>query len=401
MRNALTLALAGFLWIPNLFAEEATPKADDYLGRWNIRILESNDTFPSAWLKLEKVDGSLRGSLLWKWGSPGRIRDISIQEGELSFRRGRENFRVQLAGKEIHGFLDGGSGKKLNFVGWPSPELCDVSGTWNVTPQDQPSQVATLVLRDRDGTITGEAKDPEGYSYKIKEANLEGHVLKFNAVPEGFETAPRKVSCEVRGDLMVGKVTVPSQEGGEREIPIHGKRERAWGEPVMLLKEQGTEGWGPRDPKRKFGWKVENGVLENSPPDVDIVSEKKFQDFRLHLEYKVAPTKNSGIYLRGQYELQILGNPNTEPHGNMAIYGRLEPKKNPMKPLDEWQTVDVMLIARWLTVMLNGETVHDNEYLEGPTGGGIQPKEDEPGPLVLQGDHGKIQFRNITVTPAK
>ena len=71
------------------------------------------------------------------------------------------------------------------------------------------------------------------------------------------------------------------------------------------------------------------------------------------------------------------------------------------KPAGEWQTFDITFVGRKLTVVLNGKTIQDGVTVEGITGGAINPYEDEPGPLMLQGDHGKVRFRNIVVTPAR
>ena len=199
----------------------------------------------------------------------------------------------------------------------------------------------------------------------------------------------------------MGIVKVPAQgQDAPRRLSFEGERQRKWGEPIKLIHQSSLDGWKPRDSSKKFGWSVKDGVLENSPPDVDIMSHAKFRDFRLRLEYFVEPKSNSGVYLRGRYELQILGDTQVQDHGNMAVYSRLKPTKNPLKP-GEWNKLDVTLIGRWLTVVLNGETVHDNEYLEGPTGGAWDPDEEQPGPLLLQGDHGKVLYRNIVVTPVE
>ena len=375
---------------------------EDFVGRWNIHILTAEDSFHCAWLKVELVDDAPRGSLLWKWGSPGNIQDISVEGGELVFRRGGMKLRARIVDGLLIGNAVEGRGAKHEFKGWPATELCDVTGTWKVAPVEDPSLEGSLVLEQKDDKITGKATDAEGSSYEIRDAKLDGYRLSFTVVAKARE-GERKVSCEIRGDLLVGHVEVPVPGQADREIPIRGKRERVWGKPVVLLKEQSLEGWGPRDPKRNFGWTIQDGILENGPKDVDIMSEKEFHAFRLHVEYKVAANNNSGIYLRGQYELQVLGRAQEKgresKQGNMAVYGRLSPAGDALKGLDEWQTVEVTLIGRWVTVVLNGETVHDNQYLEGPTGGGIVPREEDPGPIILQGDHGKVRFRNVTVTP--
>lgn len=402
MKQVHTLAFMGVLGLSTILAADDASDAKPFVGRWNIQIQGTGDTFQTAWLKLTASDGKLGGALVWKWGSVVPIKNVTVKAEELRFTRGKSSFSVKLAGDKLLGVAKMEKGKEFKFVGRRATEMTEVTGTWKVGMAERPDDPrATLVFERKNGKISGKAIDPEGNDFAIRDAAIDGYALSFKAFPKGLDGTPREVSCEIRGDRLVGKVevTLPG-ETEKRTLPIEGKRRRAWGEPVKLLEKNGLDGWGPRDPKRKFGWKVTEGVLENSPPDVDIVSAAKFRDFRLELEYKVDPRSNSGIYLRGRYELQILGDTRIQNHGNMAVYSRLSPKKNPIK-LGEWNALDVTFIGRWLTVVLNGETVYDNQYLEGTTGGAWDEKEEEPGSVLLQGDHGKVRFRNIVVTPVK
>jgi hypothetical protein len=156
-------------------------------------------------------------------------------------------------------------------------------------------------------------------------------------------------------------------------------------------------GWKTRDERN--GWKVENGVLINTPPSSDLISTEKFWNFELHYEYNVAARSNSGMYLRGRYEIQILddfGKP-TAPGGNGSIYGQVVAKSNASKHAGEWQTVDVKMVDKRVTVTLNGTTIIENAEMTGPTGGALDDKVDEAGPIMLQGDHGAVSFRNMTI----
>ncbi len=385
-----------------LVASHGVANENDYLGRWDIKIENTGDTFSTAWLQVAVKNGELNGALMWKWGSVGPIKDVAITDAGLQFARGREKFEARLVDGQLHGVATLRNGDRFDFVGRRAEEMCDVTGTWKTRlASDAESDGGTITLKTEGTDITGTAHDLQGFAYTVQDAKLAGRMLSFKAVPEDFDAPPRIVECEIRGDRLTGVVKVPIDgEPDLKELPIKGDRQRAWGTPVELLQKDSLEGWGPRDAAKKFGWSVRDGVLENSPPDVDIMSAAKFRDFRLHLEYKVEPGSNSGVYLRGRYELQILGDTRVQDHGNMAVYSRLKPDKNPLRP-GEWNELDVTLIGRWLTVVLNGETVHDNQYLEGPTGGAWDPSEEEPGPLLLQGDHGKVLYRNIVVTPVE
>ena len=137
--------------------------------------------------------------------------------------------------------------------------------------------------------------------------------------------------------------------------------------------------------------------------NADLVTERKFQDLKLHLEFNLEPKSNSGVYLRGRYEIQILDDATkaTEAHGCGAVYSRIAPRLDATRPAGEWQSFDLTLVGRRLTVVLNGKTVIENALVDGITGGAMSPFEGEPGPLMLQGDHGKVRFRKIVVTPAR
>jgi hypothetical protein len=120
----------------------------------------------------------------------------------------------------------------------------------------------------------------------------------------------------------------------------------------------------------------------------------------LHIEYLVPKDSNSGIYLRGRYELQILdslGKTYSYPAENGALYSQKGVDVEASKPAGEWQTVDVTLKGMCLTVFLNGAKIHDNVKIKGPTGGQLGDDDPPKGPLMLQGDHGPVQFRNIRI----
>jgi len=214
--------------------------------------------------------------------------------------------------------------------------------------------------------------------------------------------------ARLEGDKLVGEVkyadaTVHHFEG-KRAPDLTTTGTPKWGAPVSVFDGQTLAGWTLRDPKAKMGWAVVNGELAVVEPkgNADLMSDKTFQDMKLHLEFNVEPKSNSGVYLRGRYEIQILDDATkaTEEHGCGALYSRIAPKLDANKPAGEWNTFDIEIVGRSLTVVLNGKTIIDHALVDGITGGAINPFEGEPGPLMLQGDHGKVRFRNITVTPA-
>jgi hypothetical protein len=146
---------------------------------------------------------------------------------------------------------------------------------------------------------------------------------------------------------------------------------------------------------------VADGVLRNAPPTTDIVSEQTFWNFDAHIEFRIVENSNSGIGLRGRYEVQILEDygqpPNT--HGSAALYSRVAPSVNASRPPGEWQVYDIHLVGRTLTVAFNGKTVLDKVHVDGLTAIANNSDEAEPGPFIVQGDHSYVEIRKFTVTP--
>lgn len=310
--TTLSLILAAAL------AAQATPAkaptADDYVGRWNLKITDAPDTFASGGFQIEKKEGALAGGLVWRWGSYLPAKSVEVKDGVLRIVRDEE-----------------GKGKLDTF-----------------------------------------------------EARLEGDTLK-------------------------GQVTYPDGKvahfEGRKAPLLLSKKAPAWGAPTTLFDGKSLAGWHLRDVKAKNGWAVEKGELVVVEPkgNSDLVSDQTFQDMKLHLEFNVDTKSNSGVYLRGKYEVQILDNPDEkmalDTHGCGAVYSRLAPKTNAAKAAGEWQTLDVEFVGRQVSVTLNGTKIVQG-IVDGVTGGAISPFEGEPGPLMLQGDHGKVRFRNVVVTPA-
>jgi hypothetical protein len=148
---------------------------------------------------------------------------------------------------------------------------------------------------------------------------------------------------------------------------------------------------------------VDGGVLRNQKSGGNLVTDRTFEDFKLHLEFRYPAGSNSGVYLRGRYEVQIADlEPEETGVGIIgAVYGFLPPTENASKKPGEWQTFDITLVGRLVTVALNEKTIICNREIPGITGAALDSDEGKPGPLLLQGDHGPIEFRNIVITPAR
>ena len=143
--------------------------------------------------------------------------------------------------------------------------------------------------------------------------------------------------------------------------------------------------WDVQFKDKPSNWAIEDGAMTNTPPANNLVSTERFKDFRLEAEYKLSPKGNSGIYLRGRYEMQVLDDAGTAPeaHGHMAIYSRRAPDVNASKPAGKWQTAQITIVGNCVTAVLNGKTVHNNARIEGITGGALDANETEPGPIMI------------------
>ena len=293
----------------------APPGVDDFVGSWNIRLTDAEDTFAGAQIDVEKEGEAVSAGLVWRWGSYAPADEARVENGVLHIVR-----------KRTH----------------EEEEVEDVFE-------------ARLV----DGALKGTATYPDGKTHQFE---------------------------------------------GRRAPDLATSGEPEWDEPIELFDGKTLEGWRLRDPEGEFRWAVVDGVLAVVEPEgnADLVSDQVFQDMKLHLEFNIAPGSNSGVYLRGRYEVQIVDDPElvADTHGAGALYSRIAPSVDATRPPGEWQTYDITFVGRDLTVVLNGTEILAGT-VEGITGGAINPFEGEPGPLMLQGDHGKVRFRNIVVTPAK
>jgi hypothetical protein len=228
-------------------------------------------------------------------------------------------------------------------------------------------------------------------------------------VPVQYE---RNSSALVFKARLIGDRLEGSTEGADgkplawtavRAADLRRSPQPKWGKPIRLFNGKDLTGWKLRGDSRGNCWGVADGSFSNSVPCVDIITEQKFSDFKLHLEFNIVERSNSGVYLRGRYEVQI-----QDDIGKAAdslrmggLYGFLRPAVNASGRPGEWQSYDITLIGRRVTVALNGKVIVDNEEIPGITGGALDSEEGAAGPIMLQGDHGKIAFRNVVITPVQ
>jgi hypothetical protein len=279
-------------------------------------------------------------------------------------------------------------------------------GRWNVIITDATDTFVSGGIRiDKSGAgLAGALVWRSGSYAPVKSVEVVDGVLRI--VRAAGENKQDLFEARLEGGLLKGQVTYPDGrvhhfEGRKAPLLTSFKTSGAW-KTTKLFDGKTLNGWHLRNPKAKNGWAVEKGELIVAEPkgNSDLVSDATFQDMQLHLEFNVDPKSNSGVYLRGRYEVQILDNPDAkmalDTHGCGAVYSRLAPKEDATRPAGEWQTLDIEFIGRQIEIKLNGKTIV-KDVVEGITGGALSPWEGEPGPLMLQGDHGKVRFRNIEI----
>lgn len=287
------------------------------------------------------------------------------------------------------------------------PDLPALIGRWDVTVHQPGKEVPSWLEVSHSGrsTLVGRWVGGGGSARPISKVYFDGGKFHF-AIPPQWEPQDRDLSVEgtLQGDKLSGTLVMPDGQqyswSGVRAPTLGRAKKPVWGMPILLFNGTTLAGWHPLGQKNQ--WQAAGGVLRSPASGSNIATDRTFTDFKLHIEFRCPKGSNSGVYLRGRYEVQIEDS-NKEPRGNelSAIYGFLPPNVMAAKPGGEWQSFDITLVGRLVTVVLNGTTVICNTEIPGITGGALDSKEGEPGPIYLQGDHGPIEYRNITITPAK
>ena len=321
---------------PKSLSKTTPAQVSDFLGQWTLTI----DGGWVGWLEVRQEGGYLDADLLWKWGSVSPVAHVYLQGDQLFATR-------------VGSFV-----RKKDAQG-------------NILREHVPT--STLAV-SRDGeTINGFFLEPKADGTGVDSSAFTGVLLPD--VP----AAPDLTNLK-------------------------------WGEPIPLFNGKDLTGWKLINEGQVNGFSVIDGILVNDPVQPEngehlnygnLRTEKEFEDFNLKLEVNVPPGSNSGIYLRGIYEIQVIdsyGKP-LDSHYMGGVYSRITPSVNAEKPAGEWQSMDITLCDRHITVILNGVNIIDNQPVYGPTGGALHADVFRPGPIYLQGDHGKVLYRNIVLTP--
>lgn len=281
-------------------------------------------------------------------------------------------------------------------------------GRWNlVVDAPGPRTAAWLeVRRSGRSTLVGAFVNMVGSARPVARIDVEDGRFSFTIPPQWDDTeGENTVTGQVRGDSIAGTIAYANGRKqsfrGVRAPRLLRTTPPVWGLPVTLLNGKDLTGWKTMG-EGSNRWEIGDGVLRNKAAGANLVTERRFADFKLHVEFRYPERGNSGIYLRGRYELQVADTAGDDPQidGLGAIYGHLIPNRLAALGPDRWQTYDITLTGRRVTVVLNGETVIADQVIPGITGGALDSDEGAPGPILLQGDHGPVEYRNIVITPA-
>jgi hypothetical protein len=280
------------------------------------------------------------------------------------------------------------------------------TGRWDLaikTPQDK--YPSWMEFNEKGGNDQVRIVGRVASVHPAADVRLEGTHLSFTT-SEWFEKEI-KVSWEM--SVADGKLTghqkradgVEGEFTGVHAPALKRKPPAAWATPEPLFNGKDLTGWEPDNPSENH-WKAQNGELLNQSAGANIRTTRKFDDLKLHIEYNCPKDGNSGVYLRGRYEIQVEYEPpgtDDKFHGMGSIYGFIAPSVEvPPRP-GQWESYDVTFVGRNVTVVRDGVTTIDNREIPGITGGALDSNEGQPGPLYIQGDHtGGMKYRNITVS---
>jgi Domain of Unknown Function (DUF1080) len=265
-----------------------------------------------------------------------------------------------------------------------------------------------LGVKDNGGTLEITFQPTGGNVYPVKDFKVSGNHLQLNLSPPNSKRGGLTWELEAAGDKLTG-----TQKRGETTLAITGvrspelnrKEPKSWSKPEPLFDGVDLKGWEPIGDPSKSHWSVKDGELYNAEHGANLKTTREFNDFKVHFEVNCPDDANSGFYLRGRYEVQLEYEPLTSnpPERRIgSIYGRITPQGDLPRTPGKWETFDVTLVGRTVTIMRNGVTTVDHQIIDGITGGALNANEGNPGPFYIQGDHtGGLKFRNITVSVPK
>jgi len=284
-------------------------------------------------------------------------------------------------------------------------------GRWDLTLKSPNKEYPSWLELTMDGDqLTARMVGRWGHARMLPKVELAKNVLTFVSPKEEEDRKDDMVfEGKLSGKMLSGTTT--GQDGTPwtwTAVPapeLKANSNPKWTKPIELFNGRDLTGWtqDKSNPNNAL-WKVENETLVSPGRGPELISEGKYKDFKLHVEFNCGENANSGIYLRGRYEVQVETNSAEEPpsHHTGGVYGFLAPTPEQPRKANVWQTFDITLVGRMITVVQNGITIIDHQEIPGITGGALDSHESEPGPIYLQGsEDGHILYRKIVLTPAK
>jgi hypothetical protein len=336
---ATVLATVSFTSCKTETKTEPVKKTDisEFLGQWTIDIKDGQ----VGWIEVRKEDGYLDADILWGGGSVLPVSNIFLAKDQV-----------------------------------------------------------LMITRSNDVV---RKKDENNNPLKTQVVTSWLEIVKNGEKIDGILLTPRRNGLGVDSTSFTGTLLPPVP-------PVPDLASLKFGTPVTLFNGKDLTGWKLINEKLKNGFTASNGILSNDPVQVEgaahvaygnLRTVEEFEDFNLKLEVNVPEGSNSGVYLRGMYEIQVMDSykKGLDSHNMGAVYSRVTPSVNAEKPAGTWQSLDITLCKRHVTVILNGIKIIDNQPVYGPTGGAMKSDVFAPGPIYLQGDHGKIEYRNLVLTP--
>ncbi len=282
-------------------------------------------------------------------------------------------------------------------------------GRWDLTLTSAGHQYPSwLELSEENGKLKAEMVGRWGNARPLPSAEISNGHLKFVSPKEEEGSKADMVFRGIlKGTILSGTVNGPDGKTwhwtGRRAPSLKRTGTPKWGSPIALFNGKDLTGWHESKPGASPVWKVENGALVTPGNGPELINNSKFEDFKLHVEFNCGPESNSGIYLRGRYEVQVETDSIADPPNRRigSVYGFIAPEPELPRTPNDWQTYDITLIGRRITVVHDGQTVINNQEIPGITGGALDSHEELPGPIYLQGsEKGHILYRSVVLTPA-
>jgi len=279
-----------------------------------------------------------------------------------------------------------------------------LEGQWNLTLSYNGEDVPSWLEISHSGlhTLVGRFVFLNGSARPISEVVVNDGQFRFSIPPQWEEGHNLVFNGKLEGDELKGTLLYTDGKTyswvGTRAPKLAYNPKPKWGKPIKIFNGKNLDGWKALGENQ---WIVKNGVLTSEKSGSNLITTEKFNDFKLHIEFRIPEGSNSGVYLRGRYEVQIADNIGSDPSSILfgGVYGFLTPNEMVAKPAGEWQSFDITLIGRRVSIVANGKQIITDQNIPGMTGGALDNHEAEAGPFFIQGDHGAVEFRNIVVTP--